>query len=91
LAALVVWTKNWSNWYGQSGILLVPFRPPPFNLKFNVFVGDGILMNAIEIFRPFDVLIPRKILAKKALTQTSPSIAPPPSPPQPHEPHVPSA
>ena len=32
-------------------------------------IPSGVLMNAIEFFRPFDVLIPRKILGRKAKTQ----------------------
>ena len=39
---------NWAHWFADGGTMLM-----------GVIVGDGILMNVIELYRPFDVLLPR--------------------------------
>ena len=39
---------NWAHWFADGGTMLM-----------GVVVGDGILMNVIELYRPFDVLLPR--------------------------------
>ena len=41
---------NWAHWFADGGTMLM-----------GVIVGDGILMNVIELYRPFDVLLPRYI------------------------------
>ncbi|EKX53929.1 hypothetical protein GUITHDRAFT_160745 [Guillardia theta CCMP2712] len=66
LAALVFWdasrnesgVTNWAHWFADGGSMIV-----------GVIVGDAVLMNLIEFFRPFDVILPRKMQGPKCLTQ----------------------
>jgi hypothetical protein len=66
VASLILWdaTQNsagkadWPHWFADGGYFL-----------FSVMIGDALLMNAIEYFRPFDMLIPRYIRGPKVVTQ----------------------
>jgi hypothetical protein len=66
VACLILWdaTQNsagkadWPHWFADGGYFL-----------FSVMIGDALLMNAIEYFRPFDMLIPRYITGPKVVTQ----------------------
>jgi hypothetical protein len=66
VASLILWdaTQNsagkadWPHWFADGGYFL-----------FSVMIGDALLMNAIEFFRPFDMLIPRYINGPKVVTQ----------------------
>jgi len=49
---------NWGHWFADGGFLII-----------NVIFGDATLMNAIEFFRPFDVIIPRRQQAPYCMTQ----------------------
>jgi hypothetical protein len=66
VASLILWdaTQNsagkadWPHWFADGGYFL-----------FSVMIGDALLMNSIEYFRPFDMLIPRYITGPKVVTQ----------------------
>jgi Calcium-dependent channel, 7TM region, putative phosphate len=66
VASLILWdaTQNsagkadWPHWFADGGYFL-----------FSVMIGDALLMNSIEYFRPFDMLIPRYITGRKVVTQ----------------------
>mmetsp|Transcript_43945 Transcript_43945/g.103482 ORF Transcript_43945/g.103482 Transcript_43945/m.103482 type:complete len:730 (+) Transcript_43945:251-2440(+) len=66
LAAFMFWDAsrnkmgqtNWGHWFADGGFLVL-----------NVIFGDATLMNVIEFFRPFDVIIPRKQQAPYCMTQ----------------------
>lgn len=66
VASLIMWdaTQNsagkadWPHWFADGGYFL-----------FSVMIGDALLMNSIEYFRPFDMLIPRYITGRKVVTQ----------------------
>jgi len=66
VASLILWdaTQNsagkadWPHWFADGGYFLV-----------SVMIGDALLMNSIEYFRPFDMLIPRYITGPKVVTQ----------------------
>lgn len=49
---------DWAHWFADGGVLLI-----------NVIVGDAVVMNIIEVLRPFDVLIPRKLEGPKSRSQ----------------------
>jgi len=49
---------NWAHWFSDGGTMLM-----------GVIVGDAVLMNVIELYRPFDVLLPRGIMGPKCITQ----------------------
>jgi len=49
---------NWAHWFADGGTMLM-----------GVIIGDAVLMNVIELYRPFDVLLPRYLEGPKCLTQ----------------------
>lgn len=66
IASMLMWdasvnshgVPDWLHWFADGGFFV-----------FNIQIGDALLMNAIEFFRPFDVLWGRKVAAPKAMTQ----------------------
>lgn len=49
---------NWAHWFSDGGTMLM-----------GVIVGDSVLMNVIEYYRPFDVVLPRRMAGPKCITQ----------------------
>ena len=49
---------NWAHWFADGGTMLM-----------GVIIGDAVLMNVIELYRPFDVMLPRYLEGPKCLTQ----------------------
>jgi len=49
---------NWAHWFSDGGTMLM-----------GVIIGDAVLMNVVELYRPFDVILPRKMGGPKCITQ----------------------